>query len=196
MIRRWLIGLGGIVALFASLIGWGAWAGSGSAPYFVSSSFDGVWRIATGDDPTTRCYRRETHGGTPVLGSIGTRLCHELDAPKRFRGIFFDEFEGQLFIEGSPPGPPYREPQERVWPSFDGATTFDKGTKNTLIDDGSGSTRVFEIEFIGRKTSRKGRYGHFGMSQHEVVIDRVVRLRLLHKVEGYADSNLLIRRKY
>lgn len=131
-----------------------------------------------------------------MLAFIGSRLCHDLGPPERLKGIYFDEFEGQLFIEGSPAGPPYRAPEELVWPTFDEATVYENDTKRTLLDDGSGATRVFEIEFIGRKASRKGRYGHFGMSQHEVVIDRVVRLRLLHKVEGYADSDLLIRKKY
>ncbi len=199
MRRRWIVG-GGVVLFAIPLTYWGLaeWTGSGHAPRAVARSWDGAVGLLRGYDPYTRCNLPDEvqSDGSRIWRFLPDRDCFDFGSAQRFTGIYFDEFEGQLFIEGAPGGPPYQQPQERIWPTFDEKTIYRGDTKRVMSPDDSGATRVFEVEWIGRKTVRAGHYGHFGMSQRGMIVDQVIKVRLLHKVEGYAGPDLLIRQKY
>ncbi len=199
MRKSWIAG-GAVTLLAIPLAYWGLdeWTISGHAPRPVSVAWDTAIRVIEGYDPYRRCTLPDEvqSDGSRIGRSLPERNCFDFGPVQRFTGVYFDEFEGQLFIEGTPAGPPYLQPQERIWPSFDEKTTYRGDTRRALSPDDSGATRVFEVEWIGRKTVRAGEYGHFGLSQRGMIVDQVIKVRLLHKVEGYAGPDLLIRRKY
>lgn len=197
--RRWAAGIA-VAVLAVPLAYWAVdrWTYSGRAPRAVAVGWDRMARLVLGYDPYRRCaLPLETlPSGTQVASSLPDRDCLDFGPARRFNGVYFDEFEGQLLIEGTPKGPPFREPSDHVWLEFDERTVYDANTKALLRPDDSGKTRVFMIEFIGRKTARKGQYGHMGASQHEVLVNRVVGARKIHETSGYAGADLLIRPQF
>lgn len=112
-----------------------------------------------------------------------TDQCYKLEKPRRFRGVWIDEFEGQQFIlqETNPP----------EWPRFDrntpgwaqqiekaqAARIWLDNSRVNLAPFRSGRSAKVLIEFVGRKTKYAGRYGHMGMSGNEIVVDRVISLK-------------------
>lgn len=118
-----------------------------------------------------------------VIGSKPTDQCYKMEAARRYRGVWVDEFEGQAFIpEGAkPPEWPRSNPKSPEW-----RKEADRAIAATIWLDvervNLGHTRrrdgrKFFIEFIGRKTMYAGNYGHMGMSGQEIIVDRVISLR-------------------
>ena len=113
-----------------------------------------------------------------------TDECFKMDLPRRYRGVWIDEFEGQKFIpEGTNPpewlelnskAPDLREQVERAR-----LATIWLDTERVELPRPSGldATRYF-IEFVGRQTMFPGAYGHLGMSGHEIIVDQVIALRV------------------
>ena len=42
-----------------------------------------------------------------------------------------------------------------------------------------GEGAYYEVEFIGRRTAKRGHYGHFGAFDHEIVVDHMISIRPL-----------------
>lgn len=120
-----------------------------------------------------------------VIGSVPTDQCYKMEAPRRYRGIWIDEFEGQRFIpegtippkwpEGDPQAPGWREQFDRaraasIWLNVERAKLPHRNRR--------GGRRVL-IEFVGRKTLYPGAYGHMGMSGNEIIVDRVISVKEL-----------------
>ncbi|WP_296614099.1 hypothetical protein [Sphingomonas sp.] len=118
-----------------------------------------------------------------VIGFVPTDQCYKMDAPRRYRGVWIDEFEGQKFIpegtrapewpRGNPQSPEWQKKADQaiaatIWLDVDRAKLGHKWQQ--------GGRRVF-IEFIGRKTMYPGNYGHMGMSGQEIIVDRVIAQR-------------------
>jgi hypothetical protein len=140
------------------------------------------------------CYRengyllRESPCGYRVdketIGFLPTDECYRMDPPRRYRGVWIDEFEGQRFIpEGtSPPewpelnsnAPDLREQFENARLA---AIWLDTERVEIPRPSGSDATRYF-IEFVGRQTMFPGAYSHLGMSGHEIIVDQVIALRV------------------
>ena len=145
-------------------------------------------------DVGSGCYRfdgrliRESpctyHIDAATLGSLPTDQCYKMQRPRRYRGIWINEFEGQQFIpEGvtlpewprtNPRSPGWREQFERaraasIWLDVDRAMSD---------DDVRRAGRRMLIEFIGRQTAYPGNYGHMGMSGNEIIVDRVISLKI------------------
>lgn len=139
------------------------------------------------------CYRydgrlvRETpctyHVDAETIGSLPIDKCYKMDPPRRYRGVWVDEFEGQSFIpegtkapewpRGDPKSPEWRKQADRVI-----AATIWLDVERAKIghDWQRGGRKVF-IEFVGRKTRYPGNYGHMGMSGQEIIVDRMISLR-------------------
>jgi hypothetical protein len=46
---------------------------------------------------------------------------------------------------------------------------------------------LYAVEFIGRRTAVKGRYGHMGVFDHELIVDRMISMRQVEPAtKGYA----------
>lgn len=139
------------------------------------------------------CYRydgrliRESpcsyHIEAGVIRSLPTDQCYKMDAPRRYRGVWIDEFEGQQFApegirvpewpRGDPKSPKWRQQADQAI-----AATIWLDVQHTKLGHKwqQGGRRVF-IEFIGRKTMYPGNYGHMGMSGQEIIVDRLISQR-------------------
>ena len=130
-----------------------------------------------------REYPCAYHIDAGTIGSIPTDQCYKMEPPRRYRGIWVDEFEGQAFIpEGStPPEWPRADPKSAGW-----RQQFERARAATIWLDMSRvyvdgehrpRGRKWIIEFVGRKTMYPGEYGHMGLSGHEIIVDRVLSLK-------------------
>lgn len=167
------------------------WIRSGTAPRWLTVSYDRVLVRAGAADPHTRCYLPEerTSDGYSVLASLPDRQCYDWQPARRFRGFYIDEFEGQRFIEGGASRLPLR-PRDNVWLEKDHLTD---ASIDPRLKGWSDLTKVWSVELIGRKTARSGRYGHLGASAEELLVDRFTSARLLHEQEGYLSERVLVR---
>lgn len=114
---------------------------------------------------TDECAERLERGETRHIPTDG---CFEMQEPRRWRGLWRNVFEGSRFCPE-----PAREcdddsPGEDIW------LTFSEQLPHSKFDDYGG---LYELEIVGRRTLHRGRYGHFGMSDHELIVDRVVSIR-------------------
>lgn len=113
--------------------------------------------------------------------SLPTDRCYKMEAPRKHRGLWIDEFEGQRFIpEGTSPVEwPRTDPRTPGWKEQAERARL----ANIWINAGRVDKRTLRgggkhyIEFVGRKTLYPGAYGHLGMSGQEIIVDRVISLR-------------------
>ena len=108
--------------------------------------------------------------------------CFRMTPPRRMKGLWRDEFEGQGFFPGlTRPPVADRGGFNAIWidiePSLRPPRTEAEPT---------GKARWFRIDFIGRQTLYPGQYGHFGFSRHYVIVDRILSLRPVASEEGPA----------
>jgi hypothetical protein len=162
------------------------WVERGSAPRLVAAGYDRIVSFAFGKDPFRRCVRLEGD----VMTFIGPRACYTFESPRKFAGIYIDEFEGQRFVEGANGDLPIRA-TDRVWFSYDEKS--DLSAVPQFVHGKNSDTRVWRVRFVGRKTSGKGGFGHFGMSDSHVLVDRVESAKWLYRKEGYLTPSELIR---
>lgn len=125
------------------------------------------------------------HIDASTIGSLPTDQCFKMETPRRYRGVWIDEFEGQVFIpEGTTtPEWPRTHPKSPGWrEQFDGAQAasiwIDVGRVKISQELRKRSHRML-IDFIGRKTMYSGSYGHMGMSGNEIIVDRVISISAL-----------------
>lgn len=123
------------------------------------------------------------HVEADVVSSLPLDQCYKMDPPRRFRGIWIDEFEGQQFIpEGTtPPEWPRGDPKSPGWRkqadlAIAGSIWLDVSRTDVRRQRQRRGGRVF-VEFIGRKTMYPGNYGHMGMFGQEIIVDRLISRR-------------------
>lgn len=105
----------------------------------------------------------------------GTPLdeCYKMDQPRRWRGVWRNEFEGSRFCPAPAKKCSMSSPGEMIW------LDVSKSPDQTL----------YEVDFIGRRTAVKGRYGHMGGFDHELIVDRMISMRQIEPpTKGYAKE--------
>jgi hypothetical protein len=114
-----------------------------------------------------------------VRGSLPVDQCYKMEQPRRYRGTWIDEFEGQRFIsEGTtPPEWPHTDPRSSGWReqaerARAARIWLDVDRAGVRHDFGRG--RRLRIEFVGCQTLYPGAYGHMGMSGSEIIVDRMI----------------------
>ena len=137
----------------------------------------GCWRF---NDHLVREGPCTYHINAGAIGMIPIDQCFKMEEPRRYRGIWIDEFEGQAFIpEGTEPpqwpspdstSPGWRERLERAQ-----AASIWLDVERAGLEHKEG--RKIRIDFVGRKTLYPGYYGHMGMSGGEIIVDRVISLK-------------------
>ena len=108
------------------------------------------------------------------------RVCLRFDPPRRWSGVIVqDEYSDNHFYPGrlSATGPNRRPPIYLV-ADLPVLAECQNPTCRPFSPDGSARRpAAFEVEFVGRRTTIGGRYGHAGMFDHEILIDRMIRQR-------------------
>ena len=118
-----------------------------------------------------------------VLGSLPVDQCFKMEPPRRYRGVWIDEFESQRFIPEGTPAPewPDGDLKSSEWRKQAGraiAATIWLDVERAKLGHKwqQGGRRVF-LEFVGRKTLYPGNYGHMGMSGQAIIVDTVISQR-------------------
>lgn len=144
----------------------------------------------TQDDEGHGCFRldgrllRESpctyHIEPGVIGSLVTDKCYKMEPPRRFQGVWIDEYEGQKFIPEGTQAPewPKGDPKSSEWrkqadQAIAATIWLDVEHTNLRKKQQQNGRRLF-IDFVGRKTMYPGNYGHMGMSGQEIIVDRVI----------------------
>lgn len=105
--------------------------------------------------------------------------CVYFEKPRLFRGVWIYQFEGSDFIEDAVHSAA-PESREGVWLAT-GDHKVRLGPTGFREDLGRYPVQKFRVQFIGRKTSYSGRYGHLGGSKHLIVVDRFKQIKLIAK---------------
>lgn len=116
------------------------------------------------------CSRETTEGGYKFIETIPTDQCVRMLPPQRLRGLWRNEFEGSRFCPAPAQECSFDTPGDRIW------LNFAADLPEVRIHPVGG---LYEIEFTGRRTVYKGPYGHLGVSDHEVIVDGVVAMRMV-----------------
>ena len=119
---------------------------------------------------------------------VPDEYCFRFDTPRRWSGVLtHDDYAGNRFYPGLtdyvatqnlPPSltfkvanAPFRRNCEQAFCRPLGARTPDEAEDKT--------SKVFYVEFIGRRTKVEGPYGHTSMFGHLILIDRMILERRL-----------------
>lgn len=96
-----------------------------------------------------------------------TDQCFEMAPKQRWKGLWKKGFEDSRFCPSPANSCSFENPGESIWLS--------EPDKDVQV--GSYNGDVYEVEFIGRRTSKSGRYGHFGEFDHEIIVDKMIIVR-------------------
>lgn len=117
---------------------------------------------------TGECRNRLRFGGIGAMPE-DTDDCYRMSMPRRWQGLWDNQFEGQVFCETPAEQcgiEPYANPQPAyTWIEF--KAPIDRRVKHA-------SHGVYRIDFIGRRTVVPGSYGHLGLARHAIVVDRLL----------------------
>ncbi len=114
---------------------------------------------------TERCLNTIRYGGVDAMPTRADK-CFKMMPKKLWKGLWRNEFEGSRFCAYPAPSCSFETSGERIWLSDPDNIIWVKRSDEAL----------YEIEFVGRKTLIKGAHGHLGISDHEVVVDKVISL--------------------
>jgi hypothetical protein len=111
------------------------------------------------------CAREKKEQGITVIESVPTDKCVRMLPTRRWQGLWRHEFEGSRFCAVPATACDYNSKGDKVWLTYDPV----RGKWGAL----------YSVDFIGRKTMYKGPYGHLGMSDHEIIVDRVMSIKMV-----------------
>lgn len=109
-------------------------------------------------------HRVQTEYGE-VYEGIPLDQCYKMDPPRRWKGVWRNEFEGSRFC----PAPAKK------------CSGSSRGDYIWLDMRKSPDQTLYTVDFIGRRTSVKGRYGHMGGSDYELIVDRMISITPLEE---------------
>jgi hypothetical protein len=97
-----------------------------------------------------------------------TDECFEMAPAKRWTGLWRNEFEGSRFCPSPAQDCSFDSPGDRIWLSYANV----QGPGSEAVSEG-----LYAIEFVGRRTLKRGSHGHFGASDHEIIVDRLMSIK-------------------
>jgi hypothetical protein len=149
-----------------------AGCGDGNPPSAYKHSRDQLFAVVPlpmVDGDFVPCFR--TINGEP--GRLTDAECYNFTDPQRMRGVAVTGFETGSFYPGRATLPQNGEASD-IWVEID---------PRLLPADARNDCRkgcVLYLDFVGRRTAVAGRYGHLGVSKHQIVVDRVLRATRLN----------------
>ena len=119
-------------------------------------------------DDFVPCFR--TTGREPAR--LPPSECYRLTDPRRMRGVAITGFETGAFYPGRTTLPPHGE-RSAFWlehePRLLPADVRDRCLKGCAV----------YLDFIGRRTAVRGSYGHMGLANHLILVDRVFEAKVV-----------------
>lgn len=102
--------------------------------------------------------------------------CYRLSEPQRLRGVAVTGFETGSFYPGRTTVP-HEHDRSDIWIELDRRILPDH------LRNGCRRDCAVYLDFVGRRTAVPGSYGHFGVSKHQVIIDRLLHATMACQVE-------------
>ena len=119
---------------------------------------------------TSDCVEKVRLGGTNAISSLSFDRCFEMAQAQTWRGLWRNEFEGPTFCPQPAKQCNYDRSGDNIWFEYsDGLRQ--QGAKPRKSDG-----RLYEIEFVGRITAKRGQY-FAGPFDYVVIADRIISLR-------------------
>lgn len=136
--------------------------------------------------PSTTAAQCAAAKGDPNLSTIAVvRACAPLGPTRKFKGVFFDQFEGQTFFEGAKTLADLNQHRQRAWLIIN----ISSAERQHFHMAGSACGYAYRLRFDGAATPIEAKpaplrgYGHFGMWPQLVVVGRLRSARLLGEVD-------------
>jgi hypothetical protein len=108
-------------------------------------------------------------GGVEAL-SRSEEECYKFDPPRRWTGLWLGGFETSRFCPEPTRECPDDAPGEMIW--------LEVGpTAHVPAWDRKTAAGMWRVDFIGRKSSFHGQYGHMGASNEEIIMDRLLSIK-------------------
>lgn len=112
------------------------------------------------------CMKNEKTPAGETYGEVPVDECFRMDPPRRWKGLWRDEFEGSRFCPAPATRCDFNMPGDLIW--------LNPERVSRKEPDGG----LYAVEFIGRRTAVKGRfYGHLGGSDYELIVDRFISMK-------------------
>jgi hypothetical protein len=105
-------------------------------------------------------------------GKSLTEICYKLTPQRRWHGLWRNDFEGSRFCAAPASSCSRDTPGDRTWLQYSFGLTDTKPREWKVPPGG-----LYEVEFVGRRTAIKGRYGHMGGSDYAMIVDRLISIR-------------------
>ena len=118
------------------------------------------------------CYVKRTSGDGAYHASIPTDQCFKMDPPKRWRGLWFTEFEGSRFCPAPANECALETPGDKIWLEFRPGIEIAAFKAN-----GHPGRALYAVDLIGRRTVEKGWYG--GRGDYILIADKVSAVKQL-----------------
>jgi hypothetical protein len=113
-----------------------------------------------------------------LLGLIACAACGSTGEPsferqERMQGLWRNGFEESVFCPAPAQKCDYVMTGDRAEPLIwlDASISFPAEIKMRQLGG------LYEIEFLGRRSVKPGRYGHMGMFDQQVIVDRLISVR-------------------
>lgn len=119
---------------------------------------------------TSECVDKARFGGINAISGLAVDECFEMAPPGRYRGIWRNDFEGSRFCPEPATECGYDTVGDDIWLSYSQSVRSRQSPR-----EGEGG--LYQIEFVGRKTAKRGHHGHVGVADFEVIVDQIVSLR-------------------
>ncbi len=117
------------------------------------------------DEP---CTRKKIVDGYEASEQLPTDQCVQMEPARVWRGQWISQYEHTVFCPEQAGQKECPVPNERTWLS--GAIGGEIGHR-------------YFVSFVGRRTKYPGGYGHFGLYDSEIIVDRMISLEKLSAIE-------------
>jgi hypothetical protein len=118
------------------------------------------------------CTKTVKENGYTIGTSLPDDQCVKFNLPKRFQGLWRNDFEGSMFCvapaKQCPYSPENSEERHFTWLEMQFHLP---GSEDTPPGG------LYAIDFVGRQSEYPGVYGHMGMSDQEVIVDRLISIK-------------------
>jgi hypothetical protein len=139
-------------------------------------------RLRDGYSGPFPCSYDKVEGGVHVIASLPTDQCFKMTKPERIRGYWSDQFEGSQFC-AAPTAACFNPEKNSTWLEF----------ADPKMERREPTGALYAVEFIGRRPLYSGTFGHFGMFQNDVIVDRVISMKEIERPPRRATKAEMIK---
>jgi hypothetical protein len=111
-----------------------------------------------------------------------TEQCFRMEPPRRWMGLWRNEFEGSRFCPAPASRCDFGAPGDDIW--------LDTRRATKREPDGA----LYAVELIGRRTAFRGHHGHMGGSNLELIVDRFISIKEVGPPQTVSEQRAAFKR--